>query len=346
MPRIAINTRVLSCRVTGVQRYTAELLARWKEDAWPIAPPSSWHGLTGHLWEQAVLPGRLQGCLLFSPSNTGPLAVGNQVVTMHDMAVFDCPNTFSVQFGAWYRMLLPRLAQRTRRIITVSAFVKERILAHTHVDPDKISVIPNGVSPRFQPAAAPGCGATVAALGLPSHEYILTVGSAEPRKNLNRLLQAWNRVQNRVSGNIWLVVVGADNPRVFRNRRLKSLPARVFFLGHVEDDVLPALYAGALAMAYVSLYEGFGLPTLEAMASGTAVLAGNRSSLPEVVGSAGLLVDPFDVKAIADGMERILEDSALRSDLRQRGLARANQFSWDQTARSTWDLLKAAAEGD
>jgi len=265
---------------------------------------------------------------------------------MHDMAVFDCPNTFSLQFEAWYRILLPRLAQRTRRIITVSAFVKERILAHTHVNPTKITVIPNGVSPQFSPAAVSELDATVVALGLPSREYILTVGSADPRKNLIRLFQAWNRAQNRVPGNIWLVVVGADNSQVFRDRSLESLPARVFLLGHVEDHILPALYAGALAMAYVSIYEGFGLPTLEAMASGTAVLAGNRSSVPEVVGDAGLLIDPFDVKAIEDGIGRILEDSELRSDLRQRGIIRAKQFSWDQTARRTWDVLQAATEGN
>jgi len=341
--RIAINTRVLSSPVTGVQRYTAELQVRWNGYADSIAPRVSLRGITGHVWEQVVLPRRLHGRLLFSPSNTGPLAVENQVVTMHDMAVFDCANTFSLQFETWYRILLPRLAQRARQIIAVSEFVKARILAHIQVNPIKITVIHNGVSPQFNPSSASELDVTVAALSLPSRKYILAVGSADPRKNLGRLFQAWARVQNRVSRDIWLVVVGAGgNSRVFHGTTFESLPARVLLLGHVADYFLPALYAGALAMAYVSIYEGFGLPPLEAMASGTAVLAGNCSSLPEVVGDAGLLIDPFDVEAIAEGIGRILEDSELRSYLQQRGIARAREFSWDKTARGTWDVLQGA----
>jgi len=183
----------------------------------------------------------------------------------------------------------------------------------------------------------------VSALGLPSRNYVLSVGSADPRKNLARLFQAWDRAQSWMSEDIWLVVVGPDNSRVFRDTSTESLPARVLFLGYVQDHLLPALYAGALAMAYVSIYEGFGLPALEAMASGTAVLAGNRSSLPEVVGDAGLLIDPFDVESIEAGMRRILEDSALRSELRERGIARANEFSWDRTAQTTWDVLQSVS---
>jgi len=344
VPRIVINTRVLSSPVTGVQRYTAELLARWEGYADSISPKNSLHGLVGHLWEQVVLPRRLKYRFLFSPSNAGPLAVENQIVTIHDMAVFDCPKAFAPQFEAFYRFLLPRLVRRVRQIIAVSEFVKTRILFHTNVAPAKVAVIPNGVSPRFSPTAITGIDVTTAALGLPSREYVLVVGSLEPRKNLVRLLQAWAQVQRDVSHDIWLVVAGAGGTsRVFRETHWASLPPRVFMLGHVDDGLLPALYAGALAMAYVSIYEGFGLPPLEAMASGTPVLAGNQSSLPEIVGEAGVLVDPFDVESIARGMQRVLEDSSLRSELRRLGLSRARQFSWSETAQRTWDVLQAAA---
>lgn len=344
MLQVAINTRVLSAHLTGVQRYTMELLTRWNGNAERIAPNGSLHGLAGHAWEQFVLPAKLRGRLLFSPSNTGPLESKKQVVTIHDTAVFDCPEGFNPSFAAWYRFLLPRLARRARQVITVSEFVKEHILGHTKVSPDKVVVIPNGVDSRFCPEAISQVEEVIQSLELPSRRYVLAVGSLEPRKNLARLFQAWARVQERRSGDIWLVVVGASrNSRVFSGVHLGALPVRVFLTGHVGEQQLPALYAGAIAMVYPSLYEGFGLPPLEAMSSGTPVLASDRSSLPEVVGEAGLQVDPFDVEAIAEGIRRLLEDSVLRDDLRRRGLGRAKQFSWDETARRTWDVLQTAA---
>jgi glycosyltransferase involved in cell wall biosynthesis len=344
MQKIAINVRVLNSPITGVQRYLMELRARWNGGIDSIAPYSFLSGMAGHAWEQLVLPTKLQGRVLFSPSNTGPLQVENQVVTIHDMAVFDCPKTFNPRFEAFYKFLLPRLVRRTRHIITVSEFVKGRIIAHTNVNASKVTVIPNGVASRFSPAAASGLDRVVAALNLPSREYVLVVGSLEPRKNLTRLLQAWSRVKDHVSEGIWLVVIGAKGKsRVFRDISLNSLPARVLLLGHVADHFLPTLYAGALAMAFISIYEGFGLPALEAMASGTPVLVGNRSSLPEVVGNAGMTVDPFDIESIAQRMQQILQDPKLRSDLRQLGILRAEHFSWNETARKTWDVLQSVS---
>ena len=345
MGQIAINTRVLSAQTTGVQRYTTELLARWNGSAERVAPNSSLLGFAGHAWEQLVLPTKLRGRLLFSPSNTGPLRAKNQVVTIHDMSTFDCPEGFSPRFAAWYQFLQPRLAHRALQVITDSEFIKGRILAHTKVNSDKVVVIHCGVDPRFCPETISGLDEVVRDLELPSREYILAVGSVEPRKNLARLFQAWERVGNRFAEDIWLVVAGAGgNSRVFGGTSFDPLPARVFLAGHVTEQRLPALYAGAIAMVYPSLYEGFGLPPLEAMASGTPVLVSNRSSLPEVVGDAGLQVDPLDVEAIAEGIVRIVEDSGLRDDLKRRGLVRANQFSWDETARRTWDVLAAAAQ--
>jgi len=343
MRHVAVNTRALSAPMTGVQRYTTELLARWDGRAERIAPNGSMHGLTGHAWEQFVLPGKLRGRLLFSPSNTGPLRAKNQVVTIHDTAVFDCPEGFNPRFAAWYQFLLPRLARRARQVITVSQFVKERILAHTNVSPDKVVVIPNGVDSRFCPEAVSRVEEVIASLELPSRRYVLAVGSLEPRKNLARLFQAWDRIRELIPKDIWLVVAGASgNSRVFGGQRLDALPFRVVLAAHVEEHLLPALCAGAMAMAYPSIYEGFGLPPLEAMASGTPVLAGNRSSLPEVVGDAGVLVDVLDVDAIAAGIRCLIENSALRDDLRRKGLDRAKQFSWDETARRTWDVLQSA----
>jgi glycosyltransferase involved in cell wall biosynthesis len=347
MRQVVVNARVLTAPVAGVQRYTTQILARWNGHADRIAPGSPLHGLVGHAWEQFVLPAQAGGRLLFSPSNSGPLGAKNQVVTIHDMSVFDSPESFSPRFGAWYRFLLPRLARRVRRVITDSGFIKERILDHTKVSPDKVVVIHCGVDSRFCPGAATRLEEAAVSLRLPSRSFILAVGSLEPRKNLVRLFQAWSRIEHRIPEEIWLVVAGArGNSRVFSGGQFGALPARVFLAGHVREDLLPSLYAGAVATVYPSMYEGFGLPALEAMASGSPVLAGKRSSLPEVVGDAGLLVDPHDVEAIAEGICRIVGDSALRDELRGKGLLRARQFSWDEAARKTWEVLQnAAAEG-
>jgi glycosyltransferase involved in cell wall biosynthesis len=346
MRRVLVNTRILSAPVTGTQRYTQELLARWGGNTDTITPGKYARGLRGHAWEQFILPAKLHNRLLFSPANTGPLKTWNQVVTIHDMAAFDCPETFSPRFAAWYQFLLPRLARRTRQVITVSEFVKKRIVAYTKVNDNKVVVIPNGVASRFCPEAASGLNATISSLRLPSRRYILTAGSLEVRKNMARLFQAWARVQNRVAEDIWLVVVGTfGRSHVFSGVHFDNLPPRIFFTGHVDDSLLPSLFAGAVLLAYVSYYEGFGLPVLEAMASGTPVLAGNRSSLPEVVGDAGILVDPENEEEIAEGIRALAENSGLRRDLCERGLLRARQFSWDETARRTWHVLQTAAIG-
>jgi Glycosyltransferase len=345
MRRIIVNARSLSTPLTGVQRYTRELLARWNGYAEQITPESPLRGIKGHAWEQVVLPRRLNHTLLFSPSNSGPLEVSKQVLTIHDVVYFDHPETLNRRFAAWFQFLLPKLARRVRRIITVSNFVKERVIAKTGVPPEKVVVIPNGVAPRFCPEAIAQREKAIATLGIPSGRYVLALGSIEPRKNIGRLLRAWNHVEDSIPNDVWLVVAGGQgNPAIFRSASTGILPARVFFTGHVADDILPGLCAGALAMAYPSIYEGFGLPTLEAMASGVPVIAGKCGALQEVVGDAGILIDPFDENAIGEALIRMVEGDQLRAQLRARGFVRAQEFSWDRSASATWDVLQQAAD--
>ena len=346
-PVFEINTRILSYPITGVQRYLLELLQRMPTGGiQQIAPQHPLSGARAHLWEQTVLPLRARGQLLWSPSNTGPLAVSRQVVTIHDVVPIDHPEWLNQRFAAWYRFLTPKLARRVARVITDSEFTKARLLETTGVADDKVIVVPLGVDARFGPQDRADVESAIQKLELPTSRYVLSLGSLEPRKNLGRLLRAWEVIYRSLPEDVWLVVSGAKGKSmVFQDvPELKTLPPRVFLTGHVPDELLPALYSGAMAFAYLSVYEGFGLPPLEAMASGTPTLVGNRASLPEVVGDAAVQVDPFDIEAIAGGLHRLIEDSSLRAVLRERGLERAKQFDWDKTAEQTWQVLEEAAE--
>jgi alpha-1,3-rhamnosyl/mannosyltransferase len=210
------------------------------------------------------------------------------------------------------------------------------------VDPARVTVVPEGVAADFTPGAAAGAPARLAPLGLRAGEYLLFLGTIEPRKNLRRVLQALELAGRDVGP---LVVAGGggwnNEPTVKELARLERA-GRVKRLGYVSGDCRPLLVAGARALVYPSLYEGFGLPPLEAMACGTPVLTSNVSSLPEVVGDAAVLVDPCDVGALAAAIRRLWHDDGLRADLRARGLARARRFRWDVTARLTLDVYAAA----
>lgn len=342
---IAVNTRTLASKLTGVQRYTSEIVNRLGARIEHIAPQSALDGIAGHAWEQAVLPTLLHGRLLWSPANTGPLVVEKQVVTIHDLSVVDRPEGFSLRFREFYRFLLPRLTRRVRAVITVSAFTRERLIEWARIPPSRVHAIHLGVDRRFSQQQLDSIEKLRNTLEIPSRYYILSLGSLEPRKNLPRLLAAWERVQRELPDEVWLVVAGGKGKSsVFKDVGIQRLPPRVHLTGRVPDEFLPTLYSGALVFTYPSLYEGFGLPPLEAMACGTPVLTSNVTSLPEVVGDAGLLVDPYDVEAIAHGICRLVGDSALREELKRKGLERAKQFTWERTADLTWQVLQGVME--
>jgi glycosyltransferase involved in cell wall biosynthesis len=232
------------------------------------------------------------------------------------------------------------LAQRVQRIIAVSEFTRQRIIELLGVPAQKVVVIHNGVDAHFSPRKPEEILAARRAIGIESSPYLLCVGSLEPRKNLARLMEAWRAAQSMVPENVVLVVAGGGaNPRVFGSALIQAIPPRVHFAGYVADEQLPALYSGALAVVYPSLYEGFGLPPLEAMACGVPVVTSMNTSLPEVVGEAAVLVDPESFESIKDGILRVVGSQELRDDLRQKGRARAAGFTWEHTARQTLELL-------
>lgn len=303
------------------------------------------HGPMGHLWEQLLLPRLTSGRVLWSPANAGPVALERQVVTFHDIAVLDHPEWFGKRFAAWYRWLVPRLARRAKRIIAVSEFTKGRLVNSLGIDSSKVAVIPNGIDDRFRRTNRVDICRVRSRLPESSSTYVLNVGSLEPRKNLARLLEAWSQCVDHIPQSVWLVITGIKGAsQVFGTMPQMSLPRRVHLTGFVPERELPALYCGALTLVYPSVYEGFGLPALEAMASGVPPIVGDNTSLPELVRYAGLCIDPFNVGAIAEAIIRMVNDIDLRVELGRRSIARSHLFDWNRTARATWKVLLEARE--
>ncbi len=302
------------------------------------------------LWEQAVAPfvvPRANLDVLLCPVNVVPLAVAvPTVVTVHDLAFLAHPEAF-IPAKRRYLAAMTRLStHRARRVIAVSAHTATDLTRYFGVSPAKITVIPNAADPAFRPADSP---ADVAAfrtqMGLPER-FVLAVGTLEPRKNLRRLVDAFVHVVPQAP-DVSLVIVGGTGWRtsdLAPHVQSLGLGARIRFAGYVENSELPRWYQAATVFCYPSLYEGFGLPPLEAMACGTAVLTSNTSSLPEVVGDAALTVDPTDTPAIAAALLTLLTDDARRATLAAAGLARAKQFRWARTTTETRAVLVDAAK--
>lgn len=315
---IVINARAAARpELGGVERWARELVARLPslgdyEVATP--PPAFTHG-AGHAWEQVVLPARARGRRLLCPANLAPLAHPDATVVIHDAAALRNPGWYSPRYAAWQRRILPAVARRARHVVTVSEFSKAEITELLGIPPGKVTVIPGGVGEAFRPDAPRP------QLDL-RRPYVLAVASATARKNLAALAPLTDEIE--------VVVAGGGRPQFAAEAGLERLRR----LGHVDEADLPGLYAGAEVVVVPSRHEGFGLIALEAMASGTPVVAARAGALPDTVADAGLVVDD-----VVEGVRRLLGDEGEQERLRAAGLARAAQFSWERTARAVHALL-------
>ncbi|WP_239618818.1 glycosyltransferase family 4 protein [Cohnella mopanensis] len=355
---IYVNGRFLTQPVTGVQRYALELVKRWDQllvegredrEAYSLivlSPPGAIHELDlkhikikqigtfgGHAWEQLVLPAYARKGLLINLCNTGPLLKGNQIATIHDAAVFEHPKSYSFVFRNAYKVIQRVLGIRAHRIMTVSQFSKSQLIEHYRIHENKIKVISLGK--EHMQIVEPDQD-MLEDHGLVGQDYVLAVSSMNPSKNFPNIVRAIDLLQQV---DYRIVIAGGTNGKVFGTTDMPHSD-KVKLVGYVTDRQLKALYDGAACFLFPSLYEGFGLPPLEAMACGTPVIVSRNASLPEVCGEATLYCDPDSPADIALKIDRVMKDERLRESLSARGLERSGQFSWDKCAKQTWDVVK------
>jgi glycosyltransferase involved in cell wall biosynthesis len=325
---VVIDARAaIRAETGGVERVAREMAGRLpalRPDRYEvIAPHPRLAHRAGHAWEQLALPlAARRAELLYCPANLAPLASARTVVVIHDLAALAHPEWYGLVYAAWQRVVLPRIARRARRVITVSRFSKGEIAERLGVPGQRIAVVPNGVSAAFSPGVDPGPAKAALGLGKP---YVLAVSTRIARKKLGALTIAAHALGER---GIELVCAGSGRTYM---RAGEPAPGRA--LGYASERLLPGLYAGAEALAMPSVYEGFGLPVLEAMACGTPVVAANRAALPELWHDAALLADPDDPDSFADALLRATGPE--RERLAAAGRERASRFSWERSAELT-----------
>ncbi len=340
-------------RALAVCPETLELTVLWPEDE-PLEelggrvsvvrkPAQSLRRILTDHWSIQELCARKGIDVVHYPANFGPLfPLRNVVVTVHDLSYMRHPEWFRFNRAVYYRWALRRTVRTAKRIIADSEATAADLVQFAGLSREQMDVVPLGVHPRFQPASAEAQAAIRLKYSLPDR-FFLYVGTLEPRKNLPRLIEAWSCVAPDSDAD--LVIAGR---RGWKTQAIDAAvsrsphPQRIHFLDFIPEADLPAVMSAAFAFVWPSLFEGFGLPPLEAMACGTPVLTSKVSSLPEIVGDAALLTDPEDASAMAEGMQRLLHDTAFREGLMARGIERARLFSWERSAALTLKAYHAA----
>ena len=339
-----VNARFLQQPATGVQRFaeqiSRELLNDHAEIVFAVPPQTTipaWLPTanvrvvgrrSGHAWEQIDLPRALAKAgrpILLNLASTAPIRYRNQVATHHDITYVRYPTSFSRSFRALYRVIVPQFLKSSRAVITVSEFSRREIASHYGIDISKIAVVANAADSRFHEAQNP----TPA-----SPPYILAVSSPNEHKNFQRLLTAYSTVESRLTTD--LVIIGQQTSSFATQQYDAGVSSRVRFTGRVSDEQLIELYQGARGFVFPSLYEGFGIPPIEAQRCGIPVASSNAASLPEVLGDSALFFDPLDIDAIATSLLTIDSDPELRARLRVAGLANAERYSWSDSAAQVW----------
>lgn len=317
-------------------------IQRWLPFAWEASRAAQ-----GVLFRFAARPERFD--LYHEPTY---LLLGERlpaVVTVHDLSFVHYPETHPTGRVRVLRARIPRSLAAARAVITDSASVRDEVISHYGVNPEKVHAIALGVSARFRPRTASEVAAVMHRFKLTPQRYLLCVGTLEPRKNLVRTVRAYASLPASLRERFPLVVVGAvgwQESAIVAELEPLSRKGQARMLYYVRDEALAFLYAAARAVLYPSLYEGFGLPIAEAMASGSPVVTSNVGCMREIADDVGLLVDPRDVSAIADGLRRLMEDDAECEVRRAAGLRRAAQLTWQRCAEETLAVYRRVLQAE
>jgi glycosyltransferase involved in cell wall biosynthesis len=350
--KLCINGKFFCQRITGTQRYARELLHQFDrllatedyrrlaiEVLVPKFMPSSAPSMPGYAnlrvravgrmsgtrWEQLELPYYCRGQVLLTLSGGAPVLHPHNIVALHDAAVAAAPAGYSIPYRLWHKNICRHMARTAEHIFTNSNFSKSEIVKWYGADSKKISVIPLGSDHTLHSTADPSA---LQRFGL-SGKYVLAVSSHNPNKNFQRIVQAFGHLDHSMQ----LVIAGGQDSRIYRNGL--QLPAGVRVLGYVSDAELKALYENAACFVFASLYEGFGLPPLEAMSSGCPVVVSRAGSLPEIFNGQAFFCDPYRPEDIAAAIQRAVEFPPAADQLK----AFAGKFSWEKCARQTLEIL-------
>lgn len=344
---VVVNARFLTQNVTGVQRFAMEICLQLKtmleevEFVTPddIAQNEAFLALDakiigthhGHIWEQLDLPKYLKTKgkpLLVNLANTGPLFYKNKIVTIHDVAYKVFPQTYPKSFLLYYSVMIPRLLYGSRHIVTVSEFSKEEICKFYHISKDKVSVVYNAVSENFKPVSQV------------DKAYFLAVSSLNYRKNFIYILDAFRKYQEK-GGKEFLYIIGDLKNTSFKEIDLSEYKnnSKIKFLGRVSDKELIKYYSNAVAFVYPSLYEGFGIPPLEAQTCNCPAICAKTSCLPEIFGDSVLYCNPYVSDSLVSSFKKITTDEVLRLSLIEKGKRNARKYSWMKSAEKLRDII-------
>lgn len=352
-PSLIINGRFLTQQLTGVQRFANELLKEYLKitnENIPIilAPPNCkveyLHGVkikkigynNSHLWEQIDLPLyliKIGSPLLLNLTNTAPIHYKNQIVTIHDLAFLHNPQWFSFGFRTYYKFLIPAIAKRAKSIITVSKFSKSEITNKLKVTPGKVTVIYNSVPSEFHYKEPNE--------GFKRERYALAVGSLDPRKNLAGLIRAFNTLGNT---KLQLYIIGGSNSKIFNIKLPDFDSEKIKLLGRISDEELISLYANAEIFIYPTLYEGFGIPNIEAMHFSTAVITSDLPVTREVCKDAALYINPHNIEDIQRGISALEGNKELVKKLSARGKEISSSYTWKKACKKLIEVINNASQ--